>query len=90
MTYFWGVLLRAYKEFEERVGTLRKRRGAKTDQIRTAVDRKIGPFAISDIEVDCPGISREMIRHVLRRLRDEGIISVQGKGRGAKWIRKTG
>lgn len=87
MNYFWGVLLRAYDEFEERVGTIRKGRGAKTDQVRAAVERRIGPFSISDIEADCPGVSRDMIRVVLRRLKDEGAIVLQGKGRGARWIR---
>jgi hypothetical protein len=49
----------------------------------------VGPFAISDIETDCPHISRDMIKLVLRQLRDEGAIVVRGKGRGAKWIRNV-
>ena len=77
-----------YREFEERVGTIRTGKGSKTEQIKMAVNRRIGPFAISDIESDCPGISRDMIRIVLRQLRDEKAIIPQGKGRGAKWIRK--
>lgn len=85
--YSWGVLLRAYREFEERVGEIRTKKLSKTDQIRMAVDRRVGPFAISDIEADCPHISRDMIKLVLRDLRDQGAIAVQGKGRGAKWIR---
>lgn len=88
LTYFWGVLLRAYKEFEERVGEIRSGRGAKTDQVKDAVSRQLGPFAISDIENACPLVSRDMVRVVLRQLRDEGIIEVQGKGRGAKWVKK--
>ncbi len=88
MNYFWGVLIRAYREFEERVGKIRTGKGSKTEQIRMGVNRRIGPFAISDIESDCPGISRDMIRIVLRQLRDEKAIILQGKGRGAKWIRK--
>lgn len=88
MNYFWGVLLRAYREFEERVGKIRTGKGSKIALVRKAVHRRIGPFAISDIESDCPGISRDMIRVVLRQLRDEGAILLQGKGRGAKWIRK--
>ena len=88
MTYFWGVLLRAYREFEERVGTVTTGRGSKTEQIRLAVQRHIGPFAISDIETVCQGISRDMVRRVLRQMRDEGAIIPQGKGRGAKWIKQ--
>ena len=87
MRYFWGVLLRAYREFEERVGTLRTGRGAKTDLVEEAVKRRIGAFAISDIEADCPGVTRDWVRMILRRLRDEGRIVRRGKGRGSKWVR---
>jgi Fic family protein len=90
MTYFWGVLLRAYGEFEERVGTLRTGQGSKADLIESGVHRRIGPFAISDIERDCPGVSRDWVRIVLRRLRDEGKIVLRGRGRGAKWVKAEG
>ncbi|MDH3217501.1 MAG: Fic family protein [Candidatus Krumholzibacteria bacterium] len=89
MNYFWGVLLRAYREFEQRVGEIRTTKISKTEQIRMAVDRRVGPFAISDIERECPHISRDMIKLVLRDLRDQGVIVGQGKGRGAKWIRNA-
>jgi Fic family protein len=82
LEYFWGVLIRAYDEFEERVATLK---GSKTDQIRAAVGRRIGPFGITDIEHDAPGVSRDMVRHVLRQMGEEGLVKVEGIGRGAKW-----
>ena len=87
MTYFWGALIRAYSEFEDRVGTIRSGRGSKTEQVRLAVERKIGPFAISDLLADCPGVSRDMVRHVLRQMRDEGLVEVRGRGRAAKWVK---
>lgn len=87
LNYFWGALLRAYSEFAERIGSLSNGHGTKTGIIRQAVSRRMAPFAISDIESDCPGISRDMVRVVLRQLRDEGIIRSQGKGRGAKWVK---
>jgi Fic family protein len=89
LRYFWGVMLRAYQEFEERVGTITSGRGAKTVHIRRVVDRRVGPFAISDIEAECPGISRDMIRVVLRQLRDEGILELEGHGRGARWMKSS-
>jgi len=88
MRYFWGVVLRAYAEFEERVGTLRTGRGAKTGMVEDAVARRLGAFSISDIEKECPGVSRDWIRIVLRRLRDERRIVRRGSGRGAKWVRQ--
>ncbi len=87
MRYFWGVVLRAYREFEERVGTLRTGRGSKADLVEAAIKRRVGSFAISDIEAECPGVTRDWIRIVLRRMRDEGRITPKGRGRGAKWVR---
>lgn len=89
MRYFWGVVLRAYKEFEERVGTLRVGRGSKTDLVEEAIGRRIGAFSISEIEAECPGVTRDWIRMVFRRLRDERRILKEGKGRGTKWVRQT-
>ncbi|NOT78655.1 MAG: Fic family protein [Bacteriovoracaceae bacterium] len=88
LNYFWGMLIRAYKEFEDRVGTIKPGRGTKTEQIVQTIERKIGPFAISDIENDCQGIGRDLIRNVIRGLRDDGKIVSTGKGRAAKWIVK--
>ena len=88
MEYFWGVIIRAYKEFEEKVTLIKKPvsgKGSKANQIKLVIRSKIVPFSISDIEKECHGISRDMIRHVLRQLRDEGDIQLQGIGRSAKW-----
>ncbi len=87
LNYFWGVLIRAYKEFEERVGTLGSGRGTKTEQVEAAVARRVAPFAIRDIEADCPGVSRDMIRVVLRRMRDSGALRSEGRGPGARWMK---
>ena len=87
LNYFWGALLRAYREFEERVGVITTSRGSKTEFVRSAVNRRMSPFSITDVESDCPGISRDMIRQVLRKMRDEGSITVSSGGRGAMWQR---
>src|SRR6185295_16668569 len=84
LDYFWGVLIRAYREFEDRVRSVQ---GSKTSQIRAAVMRRPGPFAISDIETDCPKVSRDMVRLVLRQLKKENVITPTGFGRSARWRR---
>ena len=83
--YFWGVLLSAYREFEERVGDVERKRGSKSQQVRAAVSRRLTPFRISELERDCPGISRDTIRVVLRKMKEEGRVTVEGHGRGARW-----
>jgi Fic family protein len=90
LDYFWGVLLRAYREFEERVDSLAYSRGNKGERVRTEVLGRSLPFSISEIEDACPGVSRDMVRLVLRAMKSEGVIESTGKGRGAKWIRTHG
>ena len=90
LTYWWGVMIRAYKEFGERVGTLKPSQGPKTEQVELAVKRRIAPFAFSEIEAECPGVSKDMVRHVLRQLRDQGRLRSEGTGRGARWHKVEG
>ncbi len=85
MTYIWGVLIRAYKELEERVGTTEPARGSKTAMVTDAIMRFPGEFSISDLQKACPAVSRDMIRVVLRQLKEKSIISVQRRGRASKW-----
>lgn len=42
-------------------------------------------LSISEIEEACPGVSRGMVRVVLRAMKAEGLITPTGKGRAAKW-----
>ena len=85
LEYFWGVLLRAYKEFEERVGNLNQPGMSKSQRVREAAGRKVRPFRIVDIERECPDVSRETIRLVLRAMKKEGLIEPRGRGRGVRW-----
>ena len=90
MTYFWGVLIRAYKEFQDRVGTIDIRRGSKAQQVREGVDRQIAPFRIADFAREVPGVGRETIRLVLREMKNEGRLKVEGRGPGARWLPVAG
>lgn len=88
LTYSWGVFLAAYREFEERVGTIRETgRGAKTALVEAAVARRISPFRLTDIEAECPNVSRDMVRYVLRRMQARGELTIQGKARAARYVR---
>jgi Fic family protein len=83
--YSWGVLLRAYQQLENRVGTIREGRGAKAEIVRSVVLGRALPFSISELAKECPGVSRPTIRRVLGALRAEGVIEVRGHGAGARW-----
>lgn len=88
LNYFWGMLIRAYGEFRERMNAAQPAgRGSKTEQVRAAVLKRSKPFAMAEVEGECVGVSRDMVRHVLRQMRVDGLVEVQGRGRGAKWAR---
>ncbi len=70
---------------EDRVGIIEGGRGSKTRQVRVAVERKVVPFSISELERDCPGVSRDTLRRVLRQMRDQGLLVAEGRGPGARW-----
>jgi Fic family protein len=83
-----GVLIRAYRELENRVGLIRSSRGAKTAWVMDAIAQLPELFAIADIIRLCPGVSRPMIRVILENLRNKGRIETIGTGRGAKWKKR--
>ena len=85
LNYFLGILRRACVELESHAGQLK--RGTKTALIEAAVASSPGPFTLADLGRTCPGISRDMIRRVLRQLREAGKVESLGRGPGAQWRR---
>ena len=93
--YLWGVLLRGYREFEQRIDALAELRqgegltvprAEKRQLVREACLRQLVPFPVSSIEQECPGISRELIRQVLLQLAEVGLMKLEGRGRSARWV----
>ena len=87
LEYFLGTLLAAYKEFEERVGMVKSKKGNKSYRVEQAVKNIIGTFSKDDIRNACPDVSDSTIDRVLRQLKKDNIVEVLGKGRNAKWKR---
>ena len=81
------MLRMAYREFEERAGRERPARGSKAELIAYALANVPSPFGIADVERLCPSVSREMIRVVMNRWRNEGRLQALGRGRDARWRR---
>ena len=78
---------RAYRTFEERVGQVESPRGAKTELVRQAIGRTTDPFRVADMLATCPGVSHDMVRHVLKDLRGRGLVECLGRGKQARWRR---
>lgn len=84
--YFWGVILSAYQEFEDRVGNIEAGSGSKSKRVREAIERKVVPFRSADLKREVPDVSRDTIRMVLREMKKEGKIKSEGSGPGVRWI----
>ena len=85
ITYFLSTMLAAYDDFERRANVVVSGRGSKTEIIVKTIENFIGNFTIGDIEKACPLVSRDMIRHVFKQLREKNKIEAISKGRYAKW-----
>lgn len=85
INYVLYTLRTACREFEERVGQLSSPKGEKTELIISAVSRSIGSFRVAEIQRQCPGVSLDMIRRVLKNLQAGGKIKCLGRGQSARW-----
>jgi Fic family protein len=83
--YLLSIFKTAYREFENRLGQIKSPRGAKTDLIEATVKNFYAEFSLSDLERACPGVSRDMVRRVLRDLQAKGDVECLGRGPGALW-----
>jgi len=70
------------------VALLKSPRGAKTEQVEAAVKAFPGTFTLYELERACMGVSRDMVRKVLRNLQRTGIVECLGRGHGAIWQKK--
>lgn len=83
-----GTLKLAYGEFEDKAGQLKSPKGAKTELITSAMTHLPERFTLVDIERICPGVSRDMVRKVLKDMQKEGAIACSGRGPGAMWEKR--
>lgn len=88
ISYLAEILASAYDDFEERVAAAGSQKGSKQERVREHIlSHAPETFRRRDIERALPGISDATIRLVLAELRDEGRVTPEGTGRGARWRR---
>ena len=88
LNFVLSILKTAYKELEERAGSVGSPRGSKTEMVHHAVHAIDRDFTVADIEKKCPAVSRDMIRTVLKAMRKDGAVECIGRGPGALWKKK--
>ena len=86
------ILKTACCEFAERVGEIKSPRGSKRDLVIAGIDRLaartvgasvIGRLTLSELEQVCQGVSRDMVRTVLRKQQKLCALECQGRGPAA-------
>jgi Fic family protein len=86
LNHFLAIARRGYGEFENRAGQVKAPRGAKTALVEAAIDAQSGLFSVAEIQQACPGVSLDMIRLLLQRLKGTKVECV-GRGHTARWRR---
>ncbi len=88
ISFLLFILKQAYDEFERRVGDWVSPRGAKTEIVRQALAGLPAAFTLGQLERACPGVSRDMVRKVLKDLKAAGRVRCRGRGPGARWEKR--
>ena len=78
----------AYRDFEDRVNIASKKMTSK-EMVMNAVNQKIGKFTKSDIMEYCPEIKSRTIESALKELCDDGVLSIERKGRSTFYYRNN-
>lgn len=84
--YFLGILLNSYRDLEDRLGAV-DRKSSPYEIVRNAVDSTLGLFTKAQILDLCPSIRSSSVEAALKRLKDEGYIRSQGRGRSTAYVR---
>ena len=77
--YLLGIILSAYRDFEERLSIITENKTAK-EMVKEVFNIKLGKVTKSDIMEMCPNLSKSGIEKALRELINDDYISKYGNG----------
>lgn len=83
--YLLGVILAAYRDFEQRVDGIVGAKKTKAERIEAVFDRKLGTVSKRDITNECPDISVTTIERTLHDLLAQGKIEKVGAARATAY-----
>ncbi|MCQ2378389.1 MAG: Fic family protein [Victivallaceae bacterium] len=86
--FFLGMVIKAYREFEDRVTHVSTGKTTKADRIRLVFESRLGKISKADIAEQCPDISISMIERTLKELLDAGIIEKVGSGKRTAYVKR--
>ena len=85
---FLSVLRQAYRDLEQRLDIVDSGVG-KSELVRQAVLKRVGAFTLREVSEECPSASGGLVRKVLSEMKKEGLVILTGRGRGARWRRRS-
>ncbi|MCR5224476.1 MAG: Fic family protein [Alphaproteobacteria bacterium] len=83
--YMLGILLKAYKEFENRVSYLKMVK--KSDRIKELIDKTVGSISKKQIMECFPNISKVTVERTLINLVKTGYLKKIGSGRSTAYVK---
>ncbi len=86
--YILGIVLSAYRDFEERLILIEDKISA-YEMVERVVKNRLGKFTKSDIQEHCPTLARQTIEKALKQLCDESKIEKHGQSNKTFYVRKT-
>ena len=87
LRYMLGIILKSYREFENRVAHIVSGKLNKTNRIKLIFEQKLGKISKADIADACPDISISMIERTLKEMLDRGEIKKTGSGRATAYVK---
>lgn len=84
--YMLGVILKAYRDFDERASILTAEGARKPDQVREIIKDSLKPITKREIVEKCAGVSEITVQRALADLQKTGEIRKLGGGRYTKYI----
>jgi len=85
INFFLSVVRESYRDVESKLEAARGTEVSLQSVLRKAVLRKTEPFSLAELHRELPTSSLAIAKKVLADLKAEGLISLQGRGRGARW-----
>ncbi|MDR0831200.1 MAG: hypothetical protein LBN95_13995 [Prevotellaceae bacterium] len=89
LRYYLGVMVKGYREFQDRVEHLQYRNLSKSERIKSVFDKKTGKITKSEIISLCPDISQTTIERTLNELLKSGYIEKTGKGKSTGYVKNN-
>lgn len=85
--YMLSVILKAYRDFEERANILLEKKSKALNQVQDIINTKIGKFTKSDIVALCPTLSETTIERCLKEMLNKKIITKHGDRKSTFYTR---